>query len=95
MPSAPRVVIAHDYFTQRGGAERVALALRAGLGIGPKLPMERVVEGPEVDDDGARLVHVGLGTFDGELVQNQNRDRVRPLLSISRVAPSMTAKEPI
>ena len=35
MPSAPRVVIAHDYFTQRGGAERVALALRAGLGTGP------------------------------------------------------------
>ena len=35
MPSAPRVVVAHDYFTQRGGAERVALALRAGLGTGP------------------------------------------------------------
>jgi glycosyltransferase involved in cell wall biosynthesis len=27
MPSQPRVVVAHDYFTQRGGAERVALAL--------------------------------------------------------------------
>jgi glycosyltransferase involved in cell wall biosynthesis len=35
MPSTPRVVVAHDYFTQRGGAERVALALRAGLGTGP------------------------------------------------------------
>ena len=35
MPSTPRVVVAHDYFTQRGGAERVALALRGGLGTGP------------------------------------------------------------
>ena len=35
MSGTPRVVVAHDYFTQRGGAERVALALRAGLGSGP------------------------------------------------------------
>ena len=27
----PRIVVAHDYFTQRGGAERVALAIRAAL----------------------------------------------------------------
>ena len=27
----PRVVVAHDYFTQRGGAERVALAIREAL----------------------------------------------------------------
>ena len=33
--SGTRVVVAHDYFTQRGGAERVALALRGGLGTGP------------------------------------------------------------
>src|SRR3954447_10980485 len=30
----PRVAIAHDYFTQRGGAERVALALQEGFGHG-------------------------------------------------------------
>src|SRR3954470_4678958 len=35
MSGTPRVVVAHDYFTQRGGAERVALALRGGLGTGP------------------------------------------------------------
>jgi len=28
MPSRPRVAIAHDYLTQRGGAERVVLTLR-------------------------------------------------------------------
>lgn len=31
MGDEPRVVVAHDYFTQRGGAERVALAIRAAL----------------------------------------------------------------
>src|SRR4051812_8326727 len=32
---APRVAVAHDYFTQRGGAERVALALHDGFAHGP------------------------------------------------------------
>ena len=31
----PRVAVAHDYFTQRGGAERVALALHDGFAHGP------------------------------------------------------------
>jgi phosphate-selective porin OprO/OprP len=40
----------------------------------------RVTALPWYEDDGARLVHLGLGTFDGELVQDQERNRVRPLL---------------
>src|SRR5438270_2193444 len=33
--ASTRVVVAHDYFTQRGGAERVALALHDGFAHGP------------------------------------------------------------
>jgi phosphate-selective porin OprO/OprP len=40
----------------------------------------RVTALPWYDNDGARLMHIGLGTFDGELVQDQQRNRVRPLL---------------
>jgi phosphate-selective porin OprO/OprP len=40
----------------------------------------RVTALPWYEDDGARLIHVGLGTFDGEVVQDELRDRVRPLL---------------
>ena len=40
----------------------------------------RVTALPVYEDDGRRLVHVGLGTFNGELVQNQLRVRARPLL---------------
>jgi phosphate-selective porin OprO/OprP len=40
----------------------------------------RVAALPLYEEDGARLIHVGLGTFDGELVQNEQRNRVRPLL---------------
>ncbi|MFT3880300.1 MAG: porin [Gemmatales bacterium] len=35
---------------------------------------------PWYEEDGAKLVHLGLGYWGGELVQNQLRDRVRPLL---------------
>jgi phosphate-selective porin OprO/OprP len=40
----------------------------------------RVTALPVYEDDGAVLVHVGLGFLGGEIVQDQNRDRVRPLL---------------
>jgi phosphate-selective porin OprO and OprP len=40
----------------------------------------RVTALPIYEDEGEELVHVGLGTFSGELVQNQQRDRARPLL---------------
>jgi phosphate-selective porin OprO/OprP len=40
----------------------------------------RVTALPIYEDDGAELVHVGLGSFSGELVQNEQRDRARPLL---------------
>jgi phosphate-selective porin OprO/OprP len=40
----------------------------------------RVTALPVYQDDGARLVHVGLGFYGGEIVQDQNRNRVRPLL---------------
>ncbi len=40
----------------------------------------RVTALPWYEEDGAKLVHVGLGYWGGELVQNQLRDRVRPLL---------------
>jgi phosphate-selective porin OprO and OprP len=35
---------------------------------------------PWYDDDGRQLVHVGFGTLDGDLVQDQLRLRARPLL---------------
>ena len=40
----------------------------------------RVTGLPLYEDDGERLVHVGLGTWDGEIVQDQLRVRGRPLL---------------
>ncbi len=40
----------------------------------------RVTALPVYADDGRALVHVGLGTLNGELVQNQLRVRARPLL---------------
>jgi phosphate-selective porin OprO/OprP len=40
----------------------------------------RVTALPMFEEDGRRLVHVGFGTFDGELVQNQLRVRARPIL---------------
>jgi phosphate-selective porin OprO/OprP len=40
----------------------------------------RVTGLPVYEDDGERLVHVGLGTFFGEVVQDEQRNRVRPLL---------------
>src|SRR5262249_11516555 len=35
---------------------------------------------PWYEDEGRRLVHVGLGYWGGEIVQGQLRDRARPLL---------------
>src|SRR5262249_33179219 len=40
----------------------------------------RVTALPVYEDDGRTLVHVGLGTLDGELVQQQLRIRARPEL---------------
>src|SRR5262249_16071081 len=40
----------------------------------------RVTARPWYEEDGARLIHLGLGTWGGELVQDQLRDRARPLL---------------
>jgi len=40
----------------------------------------RVTALPLYEDEGARLIHVGLGTLGGELVQDQLRVRARPLL---------------
>jgi phosphate-selective porin OprO/OprP len=40
----------------------------------------RVTALPWYEDDGCRLLHVGLGTWFGEVVQDQLRDRARPLL---------------
>jgi phosphate-selective porin OprO/OprP len=40
----------------------------------------RVTALPVYEDDGARLVHLGFGTFCGELVQDEMRVRARPLL---------------
>lgn len=40
----------------------------------------RVTALPWYEEEGAKLVHLGLGYWGGEIVQNQLRDRVRPLL---------------
>jgi phosphate-selective porin OprO/OprP len=40
----------------------------------------RITALPLYEDDGEELVHVGFGTFDGQVVQNQLRNRARPEL---------------
>jgi phosphate-selective porin OprO and OprP len=40
----------------------------------------RVTALPWYEDDGLQLIHVGLGYLGGEIVQNQLRDRARPVL---------------
>lgn len=40
----------------------------------------RITALPWYEDDGGRLVHVGLGYWGGEIVQDELRDRARPLL---------------
>jgi phosphate-selective porin OprO/OprP len=40
----------------------------------------RVTALPVYEDDGTRLIHVGLGFWGGQLVQGENRNRVRPLM---------------
>lgn len=40
----------------------------------------RVTGLPWYEDDGARLLHLGLGSWGGELVEGKLRDRARPLL---------------
>lgn len=44
MTKKPRVAIAHDYFTQRGGAERVALAMTRAF---PDAPLYTTIYNPE------------------------------------------------
>lgn len=43
-PSAPKIAIAHDYLTQRGGAERVVLALHRAF---PEAPIYTTLYDPE------------------------------------------------
>ncbi|HVS38745.1 MAG TPA: porin, partial [Gemmataceae bacterium] len=40
----------------------------------------RVTALPWYDDDGEELIHIGLGYWGGEIVQDELRDRARPLL---------------
>jgi phosphate-selective porin OprO/OprP len=40
----------------------------------------RITALPWYEDEGSRLLHVGLGYWGGEIVQDQLRDRARPLL---------------
>src|SRR5205807_10554664 len=40
----------------------------------------RVTALPWFEDDGERLVHLGLGYWGGQVVEDQLRDRARPLL---------------
>src|SRR5436309_3125196 len=73
MSGTPRVVVAHDYFTQRGGAERVALALRAGLGTGPIVTSveQPATTFPELSSYGTRtswLQHIPVARRDPRLV---------------------------
>lgn len=51
-----------------------------GIGINKFEWGGRVTALPVYADDGRLLVHVGMGTLNGELVQNQLRVRARPLL---------------
>lgn len=51
-----------------------------GVGLNKLVYGGRVTALPWYEDEGASLVHVGLGTLNGEVVQDQLRLRARPLL---------------
>jgi phosphate-selective porin OprO/OprP len=51
-----------------------------GVGLNKFSYGGRVTALPVYEDDGRRLVHVGFGTFNGQLPQNELRLRARPLL---------------
>jgi phosphate-selective porin OprO/OprP len=51
-----------------------------GVGLNKLVYGGRVTALPWYEDDGARLVHVGFGTLNGEVVQDQLRVRARPEL---------------
>jgi phosphate-selective porin OprO/OprP len=63
-----------QYGIYRPSIDTFAVSLNKGAYGG------RVTALPWYEDEGARLVHVGLGTFNGELVQDQLRVRARPEL---------------
>jgi phosphate-selective porin OprO/OprP len=51
-----------------------------GLALNHYTAGARVTGLPLYEDDGRELLHLGLGYWGGEIVQDQLRDRVRPLL---------------
>jgi phosphate-selective porin OprO/OprP len=51
-----------------------------GIALNKYTAGARITGLPWYEDDGRQLVHLGLGYWGGELVQNQLRDRARPIL---------------
>jgi phosphate-selective porin OprO/OprP len=51
-----------------------------GIALNKYIVAGRVTGTPWYEDDGARLIHLGLGSLGGELVQDELRVRARPLL---------------
>ncbi|GAB3880253.1 glycosyltransferase [Terrabacter terrigena] len=73
MADRPRVAIAHDYLTQRGGAERVVLALHRAF---PEAPIHTTLYDPEGTYPEFRDAHVIVSPI----------DRLAPLRRKHRVA---------
>jgi phosphate-selective porin OprO/OprP len=68
-----------ERFTSRYGIYQPATNV-FGVALNKYTVGARVTALPWYDDEGLRLVHVGLGYWGGEIVQNQLRVRARPLL---------------
>src|SRR5262249_52994802 len=51
-----------------------------GVGINKTIWGGRITALPLYEDEGARLIHVGFGTLNGEMPENELRLRARPLL---------------
>jgi glycosyltransferase involved in cell wall biosynthesis len=85
MTDRPRVAIAHDYLTQRGGAERVVLALHRAF---PDAPIHTTLYDPAGTYPEFRDAHVVVSPLD-RLAPLRRRHRVAlPLLpyAVSRLA---------
>ena len=77
--SAPATGRRSERMTWQYGVYRPATNV-FGVGLNKYAGGGRVTALPWYEDDGQQLVHVGLGCWAGELVQDELRVRARPLL---------------
>lgn len=84
MTDRPRVAIAHDYLTQRGGAERVVLALHRAF---PDAPIHTTLYDPDGTYPEFRDAHVVVSPIDRLLPLRRRHRAALPLLpyAVSRL----------